>query len=210
MTAEEICAIKGAMQDDSSILALAASQGDAPSISSLYERHLPAFRAYIRLRMGPLLRRKESESDIVQSVFQDVVADLGVFQWKGEAAFKHFLYEKGRRKIIDHVRHFQAKRRDAAREMEKREGLPSVADCHERLGTASQFAIGKEKVNELEHAFDALPEDYAEVIVNIRLLGLSSEEAAERMDRSVGAIHVLLSRALARLSTVLQDLKSEG
>ena len=198
------------MQDDSSILALAASQGDAPSIASLYERHLPAFRAYIRLRMGSVLRRKVSESDIVQSVFQDVVSDLGVFQWKGEAAFKHFLYEKGRRKIIDHVRHFQAKRRDVDREVVKQDGMPSVADCHDRLGTASQLAMGKEKVNELEHAFDAIPEDYAEVIVNIRLLGLSAEEAAERMGRSVGAVNVLLSRALVRLSTVLKDLKSEG
>lgn len=193
------------MPNDSAELALAASSGDSPAIEALYERHLPAFRAYVRLRMGKLLRGKETESDIVQSVFHDILSNLSGLKWHGEAAFKHLLFEKGRRKIVDHARHFHADRRNAARELNKSGDLPSIEECHRSLGTPSQFAMGHEQVDKLELAFEELPEDYAEVIVNSRFLKLSSKEIADRMGRSVGAVHVLLSRALARLSTILQD-----
>ena len=192
------------MIDDSSLLLSAASQGDPVAIESLYVRHLPAFRAYVRLRMGGVLRGKETESDIVQSVFRDVVEELDDLKWQGEAAFKHFLYEKGRRKIIDHARHFRAKRRDAGKEVAEDSDLPSIEECHKSLGTPSQFAMGHERLEELEVAFQELEEDHAEVILCCRVLKLSNAETAKRMERSEGAVRVLLFRALAKLAIILK------
>lgn len=191
------------MGNDDSVLMTAASQGDQVAIESLYVRHMPAFRAYVRLSMGRLLKAKETESDVVQSVFRDVLENLENFEWKGEAAFRHWLYEKGRRKIIDHGRHYRAQKRDAAKEKVKSTTMPSVEECYQALGTPSQMAMGRESIDRLEKAFEELPEDYAEVIVNARILGLNSGEIAERMNRKEGTVRVLLCRALARLSTLL-------
>ena len=50
-----------------------------------------------------------------------------------------------------------------------------------------------------------LPDDYREVIVLRNLEGLSHEEAARRMGRSVGAVRMLWVRALARLRRELKE-----
>jgi RNA polymerase sigma-70 factor (ECF subfamily) len=44
-----------------------------------------------------------------------------------------------------------------------------------------------------------LPDDYREVILLRNLHGLSHEEVARRMNRSLGAVRMLWVRALARL-----------
>ena len=53
--------------EDSQQLVQKASRGDARAIDSLLEQHLPRLRAFVRLRMGPEFRAKESASDLVQS-----------------------------------------------------------------------------------------------------------------------------------------------
>ena len=65
------------------------------------------------------------------------------------------------------------------------------------------FMQQDEALAALELVFDQLPADYREVILLSRIVGLSHEEIAEQMGRSKGAISVLLSRALARLATLI-------
>ncbi len=47
--------------------------GDPESIEALLAEHLPGLRAYVRLRMGPDLRAKESASDLVQSACCEIL-----------------------------------------------------------------------------------------------------------------------------------------
>ena len=63
--------------------------------------------------------------------------------------------------------------------------------------------MGREDLERIERAFAELPEDYREVILLSRLVGLSHREIAEDWGRKEGAIRVLLHRALARLSVLL-------
>ena len=74
---------------------------------------------------------------------------------------------------------------------------------YESVLSPSGVLTRKEEFRRLEEAFEQLPEDYREVIVQFRLLGLSHAEIAEKMGRSENAVRLLLSRALARLVTLV-------
>ena len=52
---------------------------------------------------------------------------------------------------------------------------------------------------------DSLKPEYREVIVLSRIERLSSEEIARRLDRSKGAVAMLLSRALVALTTAYRN-----
>lgn len=55
----------------------------------------------------------------------------------------------------------------------------------------------------MEQAFEDLAEDYREVILLVRVVGLPHARIAETMERAETATRTLLSRAPARLSTRL-------
>ena len=55
---------------DSIHLHRASLAGDENSLQKLLVRHLADLRAFVRLRMSPLLRQKESCSDLVQVCFE--------------------------------------------------------------------------------------------------------------------------------------------
>jgi len=182
------------MTEDSEILVSRAAGGDALARSSLYERHLPAFRAFVRLKMGALLRSKESTTDIVQSVFREVLEDVDKFEWQGDGAFRHWLFQRGVGKILNRNRHYKAARRDAVRD-----GTP-VSECYASIYSPSDQVMARDDIEQVERAFDKLPEDYREVILLSRIVGLSRAEVAEKMGRTESAIGTLLSRAVARLA----------
>ena len=64
--------------------------------------------------------------------------------------------------------------------------------------------MGREAIDRIEAAFDALPEHYREVIVLARIVGLPHREIAERLGKTEVAVQGLLTRALVKLSGLLQ------
>jgi len=199
---------------DDAALVDAAVAGNSAAIEQLLERHLPGLRAYIRLRAGAGLRARESSSDIVQSVCRDVLENMGRFRYPGEAAFRAWLYATAMRKIADRAEYWRAAMRDPAREVRLSPGSatrPSGTD-DARLAevyrasffSPSQAAMGREALVRLESAFEKLPEDYREVIVLSRIVGLSRAEIAEKMGRTEASVRNLVSRALAELAEHLE------
>jgi type IV pilus assembly protein PilW len=75
-----------------------------------------------------------------------------------------------------------------------------LLDCYRTFCTPSGVLQAREEVERIEAAFDALPDDYREVITLSRIVGLSHAEIAERSGRSEGATRTLLYRALGRLA----------
>lgn len=195
------------MSDPARILVEQARAGDPQAVESLLERVLPSLRAFVRLKTGKLLRAKESNSDLVQSVCREVLADMGRFDYRDEGVFRWWLYETALRKILDRQRYYLADKRDAARETQLQDG-PTAGDSallqsYACFLTPSAEAIAHEEVEHLEQAFDQLPEHYREVIVQARIMGFTQAEIARRMGRSEASVRNLLPRALARLSTLL-------
>jgi len=207
------------MSDASFDLLERMRDGDADAMEQLMGRHLAGLRAYVRVQGGPLIRSREESGDIVQSVCREVLTKLDRFKYPSEAGFKHWLYATALRKIRDRYDYYLAAKRDVRLEIapgggraENSDGSYSPADLaqvYRSVCTPSRVASEREQVELIEQAFDKLPEHYREVIVQVRLLGLSRAEIARQSGRTEGAVNVLLCRASARLAGLL-DLPSAG
>ena len=189
--------------DEPSLLA-AAKSGDARAREALLIRHLPGLEAYLRLQMGPILRAKLSASDLVQSVCIEVLAELDDFEYRGEAAFRHWLYTHARHKVAEKHRLLTRQRRDAAREVpfDEAHGVSLLA-AYGTLCSPSRELAMREAVAQVEAVFDALPDDTREAITLHRMVGLSHAESGAQMGRSEGAVRNLVYRGLSKLAIQL-------
>ena len=143
---------------DTRALALKATTGDPAAIDALLERNLGRLRAFIRARCGPLLRAKESCSDLVQTVCREVLEDMGGFQYEDEARFRHWLFKRAEHKLVDRVRYWEANARDAAREAPPGSTTGDEEDLESAFVTfltPSRELISREKVRRIQAALDA-------------------------------------------------------
>ena len=165
--------------------------------------HLPGLRAFVRMRLGARLRVRETSMDLVQSVCGEVLEDLQQFEYQGPDSFRRWLFRCAENKLRKRDRFWRRERRELDREAPLEEG--GLSRELRILATPSRDAVAQEELERLEEALQELPEDYREVILLSRVLGLSHEQVAKEMERSTAATRTLLFRALARLSTLLQQ-----
>ena len=82
--------------------------------------------------------------------------------------------------------------------------MPLTDSLEERLQTSAPPSYdGGPEYLRLERTLALLPDEMRRVILLRKLDGLSSQEAAARMDKSDDATRKLYSRAMARLSLLL-------
>lgn len=196
------------MQRSSEELLDAARGGDRPALEELLLRHLSGLRAFVRLRAGPLVRRREAESDLVQSVCREVLLHAGDFRHGGEPAFRHWLYATAVRKILNKQEFHTAQRRDLRAEEAPTADGAGVLAAYATFSSPSRHLVTAEELARIEQAFDALPDDYREVVLLSRVVGLTRAEVAAAMGRTESSVRNLLHRALAALSQRL-DLGAE-
>jgi RNA polymerase sigma-70 factor, ECF subfamily len=200
------------MSKETEKLALAAANGDQQAVEVLLERHLPGLRAFVRLRAGEELRQKESSSDLVQSVCREVLQHIDRFQYPSEAAFRQWLYTTAMRKIMNRAEYWRTEKRGGGRN----EAMPSTEDDAQLMRTYKTFSspskqvMLKEELERIERAFQLLPDEYREVITLAHIVGLSRAEIAVQMGKSEGAVRVLLHRALAKVSELLEPPRSDS
>lgn len=182
-----------------------AAKGDAVALDGLLERYLPQLHAFVRARLGPGLRRRESSVDVVQSVCRQLLATRQAFEFHGEERFRAWLFTCALNKVREkHRRHKGALR---ALEREDADVDPDTVPALARLVTPSQAAVGNETAAAVASALAALSEEHREIITLARLVGLPHRIIAELMERSEEAVRQLLSRALVRLA---RELRARG
>jgi len=184
-------------------------QGDGEALDALLQRHLPSLRVFCRLRINRFLRQRESEMDVVQSVCRELLGHLEGFEYRGDGQFRNWLYVAVLNKLREKEKYYRAQKRDSARERSlDRESV--LAQAYDSVFTPSHHAMAHERVQLLEAAFDQLPEHCREVITLAKVARLSQEEMARAMGRSVASARNLLTRALVRLSAVMEAMEGEG
>lgn len=189
------------MADDLDDLLHAASRRDPEAVAELLQRHLPALRAFVRLKAGPSLLARESCSDLAQSVCRDVLENAERFRFGGEAEFRKWLFTTAMRKIADRAEHWRADKRNPARERggldeQELQGLQGIY-------TPSRQAAAREELARVEAAFGKLAPEKQEVVLMSRLMGLSHAEIAAELGKTEIAVRSILSRALAELAAML-------
>jgi len=190
-----------------------ASDGEPDAVEALLTRHLPGLRAYVRLRMGAELRAKESASDLVQSTCREILERKDRYRHRGASNFRQWLFTTALRKVKNRLAYYRAGKRDVALEVGEpcdAESDQSLATFYQTLSTPSRRLMRRERIEQLEAAFDKLPEDHREVILLSRMVGLPHEEIARATGRTVLATRSLLHRALAKLAENMAASETRG
>lgn len=178
---------------------IAAAQAGSPEArEELLATNLDMLRRFIRQRLGDKLRARETSQDLAQSVCRELLEDLDTFEDRGEGSFTGWLLARAENKIRKRAAFWGRAKRSVDRE--ERSGLERLAS----LATPTWNLTSKERLDEVEGAIRALPDDYCEVVMLSRVEGLAHEEVALRMGRSVSAVQSLLLRALALLTANLK------
>ena len=188
-----------------------AQRGDASALNQLCSVYGERVRRIVRLQMGAELRSKLDSVDIVQDVLIQALAHLDDFTSRNEGDFLRWLCRIAENKFRDVRDRFRAAKRDIHREIpftgEERTtdgGFVGVAGPLQTT-TPSVLLSKKEQLDRLERALDSLKPEYREVIVLCWIVLLSHEEIAARLNRSKGAVAMLLSRALVALTAVYRN-----
>lgn len=190
---------------DSDDLVARTQRGDRAAAEQLLVQHLPALLAYVRLQVGPLVRGKESLSDVVQSVCREVLADLPAFRYEGDVQFRHWLFTHALHKIQNKHRLYRAARRDAGREVAEPADDDGLQQAYATLCTPSRHAVGREALAAFERAFASLPADHREAVLLRRVVGLEYAEIAKKLGKSEGAVRNLVYRGVARLAALTRE-----
>lgn len=177
-----------------------ASQGDPQAVDRLLAHYLPRLHAYVHSQMGAHLRNREASLDIVQSVCREVLEERGSFEFRGEGAFLSWILTAAMNKLRERARFHGRLRRDAARDR------PLDDAAAYRGLSPSGEVMSKEQVERLEAALQRLPDDYREIVVLAKIVGMPHADIAAHLGRSLPAVRNVLGRALARLgNAVLGD-----
>ena len=187
---------------DTDTLVHAAKRGEAGAVEQLLVRNLPGLEAFVRLRMGAALRGLMTAPDLVQSVCREVLEDLGQFEFRGEAPFRHWLFVRAENKLREKHRHHRAEKRDHQKLVAMPDATTALSAYH-HLCTPSKDLAVHEAMRAVEAAFDQLPDDYREAITLHKLCGLSHAEIAARMQKSEGAVRNLVYRGISRLALLV-------
>lgn len=159
----------------------------------------PRLRRFIRFQCGPLMREKESASDLAQSACREALARWSQFRGDPES-LRQWLFEIARCKIITRRRYWGRHRRAADREV----ALAGSEDPVAAGQTPSDGLIADEQARRLADALAMLSERDRTIIMLARYEGLSHAEIAGQLQCTEPTARQQLSRALARLEHVMR------
>ncbi len=168
---------------------VAAGQGEAWALASLYRELHPPVLAYLRAR------EPRQGDDLASETWLKVAAELRSF--RGDAsAFRSWVFTIARCGMIDHRR--RVRRRGAVIDLDALARFPSEEDPEAETLDALTSEAAMRTVN-------SLPGDQADVILLRVVTGLRTEEVATIMGKPRGTIRVLQHRALRSLAKILDD-----
>jgi RNA polymerase sigma-70 factor (ECF subfamily) len=188
-----------------------AVAGDAAALESLLLQHFDRLVAHVAARMPDDVRGPLSAEDVVQDALIVVFQRIAGFQPQGGEAFFGWLARIAENRLMDAAKALRAAKRGGGRQRitdphgPDADIIPLLESLHVHSRTPSRSAAAHEAAAALTAALEALDPDYRDVL---RLRYIEAQPiavCAERLQRSEGAIYMLLTRALAALRGRLGD-----
>lgn len=176
-------------QFDDELVIRQVKDGDAEAFGVLYDQYAELIFRYIYTHLD---NRLDAE-DLTEEIFLRAWKALPKYDERG-LPFSAFLFRIARNSLIDYYR--------------QRKVVQSIDDIEipsHHPGPEEVVDIRLEN-SDLKDRIGELREDYRNVLIFRFLSGLSPEETAQVMQRSVGAVRVLQHRALS----VLKELMERG
>ena len=173
-----------------------AKAGEPAALAELHARYQRSVSGVVRRRLGRAMRRGCDSSDVVQSVFEDVLRELPRFEDRGEPAFRHWLHLKAENKVRDRWR----RRVDA--EGRPRESGMETPDAERPVagpGPATEAGDADDRAR-LRSVLAELPDAQREILSLRDESGLSFAAIAERLGLAgADAARMRYARALLAL-----------
>jgi RNA polymerase sigma-70 factor, ECF subfamily len=163
-----------------------AKAGDHDAMRQLYVRFAPHVHDYVkRIVVNP-----DDADDLTQQIFAELLTELWRYE-PGEAPFRAWILRVSHNAAIDHVRRTRA------------------VPCEE-IWTQDEHADEPplERRASLREALASLTAGQRDVLVLRHVVGLTPEEIATRLGRSLRAVHCLHQRGRAAACTALDELGS--
>jgi RNA polymerase sigma-70 factor (ECF subfamily) len=151
---------------------------------------------YARVRLGRF-GAEDLAQDVAQEVCMAVVAAVPTYEERG-LPFEAFVYRIASHKLADVQR-------------AEMRGPTPVADLPDRVDqapTPEEAAVVRDDAALALSLLQRLPEAQREILILRVAVGMSTEETADAIGMSPGAVRVAQHRALARLRTMLVQLEA--
>ena len=167
-----------------------AAQEDIAAFQKLYDRYFDQIYSYVYYHCGS----REQAEDVTAATFQRAMEDLPNFRWRG-VPYSAWLYRVAGNMLS------RDRRRPAWLELKEEAPVPS-ADA----GPDDAW-LRKEADSELHAAIHGLPADQRQAILLRFFAGMRNKEVGRVMNRSEGAVKLLVFRGV---STLRQHMGEPG
>ena len=173
--------------------------GDEAAFTSLFHKYSTRLAVLIRYKLSAEMRARIEVDDILQETFLAASQSLSDFTYRNPGSFMNWLARIADHVIIDTARYHDREKRhpDALMALDQDSRMPKAEPAD--LVTPSRILVRKERFQHVLDLLDKLPEDYRTVILLAKVEGKSTQEIAEKLNRSREAVAVLLHRATLRL-----------
>jgi len=176
---------------------------DGQGMEALLAKIRPYLHLLVRQQLGPDLRQKLGDSDVVQETLMRINGGLkpaaqgsgAQFQGSAPPEFLAWVSQIVRRVIVDLERRGKARKRDERREVPGSKIFATLAQG----STPEQGVERAERALLLAAALDRLPVRQREILEWRVFEQLSYAEISERTGKSEGALRVVTARALEAL-----------
>jgi RNA polymerase sigma-70 factor (ECF subfamily) len=181
-----------------------ARAGDQTVLNQLLGDCRSFLKKQIEHLLGGKLGARADSSDVVQESLLAGLRGFEDFRGQTEEELRAWLEAIARREVLNSFRHEHQQCRD----VRKQQNLPLDANGGAGLAVGqsspSERAVRNEELGQLRLALDALPPDYKQVLILVRLELKPWPEVARQMNRSELAVKRLFYRALECLKTAME------
>lgn len=167
-----------------------AAQEDPAAFQQLYDRYFDQIYTYVYYHSGS----REQAEDITAATFQRGLEDLRNFRWRG-VPYSAWLYRVASNLLA------REHRRPAWLELDPEQP-------HESSDVTSDEWLRREESAELQEAIRALPPDQRQAILLRFFAGMRNREVGKVMNRSEGAVKLLVFRAVSNLRKSLGEAET--
>ena len=181
-----------ASMKDPDLAAVRAAQRDPAAFAVLYHRYLDAVYSYAFYQLAD----HHDAEDATARTFMAALRAIRSFRDEG-ASFRAWLFRIARNTIAN------AHRTRSRRRTEPMEAIPLEPPAPD--ADPAGLALRAEEARRIRAAVAALPDDRRQVVLLRFADGLSAREIGQVLDRSEGAVRVLLHRALKDLAGQLHS-----
>jgi RNA polymerase sigma-70 factor, ECF subfamily len=161
-----------------------ARRGENDSLAAVFDHFYDGVYRFAYVRLGSVADAEEAAGE----TFTQMVRSIRKFKWQG-STFAAWLFRIARNVVADEHRRRSRRGEDLHTDVDHRAVSPG----------ADEQVVAREEAAELRAMLGTLPAEQRQVLELRFAAGLGTEEIAQVMDKSAGAVRIQQMRALSSL-----------